>query len=256
MEAVDSATSKYFKVPPYGYIGESNRRQLIQIVAMEALQKSLTSIKQHAMEKSSIENSPKRYPLLLSASVYSLNKSRSKFVSVGLSSCAPFVPLLVLHGLKNDWIVFDEAEWNLLLENQGVISNFLYCDDGLQQTLSIGSKTAFFHTIGSTRVVTFRENGKSEVCIAFDSICELWDLICLVNVRITILKNLKFPDFYSSLVQGVAGLSMEYTAAIHAVLKDIQGLEEGAACMYEMLRNASHIVEADVEIAQRVMTFK
>lgn len=217
---------------------------------MEALRKSLTSVKQNALEKPIAETSSKRYPTLLNVSIYNLNKSRSKFISVGLSAYVPFVPLLVLHGGKNDWVELDLDEWTLLLENQGVISNFLYTDDGQQQVLNIGSKTACFHTIGLTKVVTFREHGKSEVCLAFESMCELWELIPLLNSRIRILRNLKFHDFYSSLIQGIVGLPMSYNAAINAVLKDLQGLDEGAVCMYEILRSAPHIVEADVEIVQ------
>lgn len=185
---------------------------------------------------------PKLYPVLLNCSRYALNKSRSKFVSVGLSSHAPFTPLVELHGLKNDWVTFDEAEWRLLLENQGVISNFLYADDGLQQVFNIGSKTLRFHTIGSTRVLTFAND--SEVCVAFESVCELWEYLPLIESRIRLLNDLKFDQFYTSVVKGIAGLPGDYKTHIHTVLKELQG-SENAVCMYEMLKCAPDILALD-----------
>lgn len=206
---------------------------------MEALIKSLNGVQSR---KTVREVKPKCYPVLLNCSTYPLNKSRSKFVSVGLSAHTPFVPLVQLHGLKGDWVTFDETEWRLLLENQGVISNYLYTDEGQQQLFSIGSKTLRFHSIGSTRVVTFVKD--SEVCAAFDSICELWELIPLIDSRIRLLKDLQFDQFYGSVVKGIVGLSGDYKTHINAVLKELQG-SENAACMYEILKFTPDILSID-----------
>lgn len=203
---------------------------------MEALIKSLNG----STAKPDIK--PKLYPVLLNCSTYALNKSRSKFVSVGLSSHAPFTPLVELHGLKCDWVTFNEVEWKLLLENQGVISNFLYTDEGQQQFFNVGSKTLRFHTIGSTRVVTFVDD--SEVCVAFESICELWEFVPLIESRIHLLKNLKFDQFYASVVKGIVGLPGDHKTHIHSVLKELHGCEN-AACMYEMVKCAPDILAFD-----------
>lgn len=202
---------------------------------MEALIKSLNGV-----HKPVVGVKPK--PVLLNCSTYALNKSRSKFVSVGLSAHAPFVPVVELHGLKNDWVTFDEGEWGLLLENQGVISNFLYTDEGQHQFVNIGSKTLRFHTIGSTRVVTF-VNG-SEVCVAFESVCELWEFLPLIESRIRLLKDLNFDQFYASVVKGIVGLPGDYKNHINTILKELHG-SENASCMYEMLKCAPDILAFD-----------
>lgn len=215
---------------------------------MDALLKSLNGV--YSRAQSVIQVKPKYNPVLLNCSTYALNKSRSKFVSVGLSACAPFSPLVKLHGLKNDWVTFNEAEWKLLLENQGVISNFLYTDAGQQQSfINIGSKTLRFHTIATTRVVTFAND--SEVCIAFESICDLWELIPLIESRIQLLNGLQFHQFYNSLVKGVVDLPGNYRTHMQTVLQELNGCDN-AACMYEMLKYAPDIITADFEITQHV----
>lgn len=57
-------------------------------------------------------------------------------------------------------------------------------------------------------MVIFRDNWKGEVFVAFDSVCELWQFIPLVDFPIRILKNLKFQDFYSYLIQVIIDLPM------------------------------------------------
>ena len=49
-------------------------------------------------------------PTLLNQRTYALNKSRTKFLSVGLCGYGNFSPVVRLNGLKNDWVVFDEVE--------------------------------------------------------------------------------------------------------------------------------------------------
>lgn len=213
---------------------------------MNALLKSLNGVQSRALSKRVVEVKKNiYYPVLLNCSTYALNKSRSKFVSVGLSSHAPFAPLVGIHGLKNDWVIFNEVEWRLLLENQGIISNFVYTDEGQQQCFNIGTKALRFHTIASTRVVTFSD--ASEVCLAFESLCDLWDFIPMVESRIQLLTALQFHQFYSSLVKGVVGLPGDYKTHMQTVLNELQG-SENAVCMYELLKRAPHVIDADFEI--------
>lgn len=216
---------------------------------MEALQNSLNNVKNRVIAKpmEEIQQKSKYYPVLLNCSTYALNKSRSKFISVGLSSYGVFAPIVVLHGLKNDFITFEEADWKLLLENQGVITNFVYTDEGQQQMVNIGTKIACFHTIGKTRVVTFRDTSGFEICMAFESICELWDFLPIIENRTKILKDLQFYEFYIRLVKGIAAMPIDYKTAVQAVLKDLHA-SANVVCMQEMIRFAPHIVAGDVEI--------
>lgn len=69
---------------------------------MEDLIKSLNGV-----HKPVVGVKPK--PVLLNCSTYALNKSRSKFVSV-VSAHALFATMVGLHGLKTDWVAFEEDE--------------------------------------------------------------------------------------------------------------------------------------------------
>lgn len=165
-------------------------------------------------------------------------------MSVGLSAYTPFKPVVKLHGLKNDWITFDEDEWGLLLENQGVIINYLYSNDGNHQIINIGSNTLRFHMIGLTKVVTFVS--VFEVCVAYESICELWEFIPLIQCRMRLLKNLKFDQFYENVVKCLVGLPGDFKTHILMVLKELDGCEN-ASCMHEMIKSVPDIIAFDFE---------
>lgn len=214
---------------------------------MDNLKKSLENVKCRALSNiaENVGTATKQYPVLINCSSYPLNKSKSKFVAVGLSSYGGFAPMVHLHGVKADWTTFDEAEWKDLLENQGVITNSMCSRENSQSVLHIGTKIFVFHDIGSTRVVTIRSI-TSEICLAFESVCELWDMIPLVEHRIHMLKGQNFSEFYVNVIKGVAHLPGDPITNISNVLIDLLGFDN-AACMHEMLRFACDIVHFDLQ---------
>lgn len=181
-------------------------------------------------------------PVLLNSTSYALNNSRGKFVSIGLAAQRPFTPQILLHGCKGDWIIFDEAQWAELLEEQGVITNLLYAKDDPPQSILIGTTTAFFHNIGDQRVVTLR--GATELCLAYDTICELWQLLPLITKRIYLLKMLRFSEFYATLIRGIVTCPNDYRTSIDQILNNLPD-SEAAVCVFELVRFAPKLVEAD-----------
>lgn len=216
---------------------------------MDSLRKSLDNVKCRVLsniaENVATTTKQSQYPVLINCSSYPLNKSKSKFVSVGLSSYGGFAPMVQLYGRKADWITFDEAEWKDLLENQGVITNSMCSREDSQHVLHIGTKVFVFHDIGSTRVVTIRSIN-SEICLAFESVCELWDMIQLIENRIYMLKGQNFSEFYINLIKGVATLPGDHITNISNVLTDLIGFDN-AVCMHEMLRFACDVVHFDLQ---------
>lgn len=216
---------------------------------MDSLKKSLENVKCRVLsnvdENVGTRNKQSQYPVLLNCSSYPLNKSKSKFVAVGLSSYTGFAPMVQLYGHKADWVTFDEAEWKDLLENQGVITNSMCSREDSHHVLHIGTKIFVFHDIGSTRVVTIRSIN-SEICLAFESVCELWDMVRLVENRIYMLKGQNFSEFYINLIKGVAHLPGDHITNILNVLSDLIGFDN-AACMHEMLKFAYDVVHFDLQ---------
>lgn len=203
------------------------------------------SIKTFSHALSIVKMQRPTFPVLLNITTYALNKSRSKYVSIGLTAQRPFTPHILLHGCKGDWIIFDEVQWNLLLEEQGVITNLLYTKEQLPQSILIGTMSAVFHQVGDLRVVTLK--GATEVCLAYDTICELWQLLPLIEKRIKLLQKLRFPEFYATLIRAVAGLPDDYRTNIDRVINNLQD-SEAAACVAELVRFAPQLVEADYNI--------
>lgn len=192
-------------------------------------------------------------PVLLNCTSYPLNKSKSKYISIGLLSHGSFAPIIVLQGLKGDWITFNESEWSEFLDNQGVISNVLYSkeEQTQPQTVQVGGKSAHFYKIGEVPVVTIKDI--SEVCFAFDSLCELWELLPIVENRIRLLKNLRFPEYYATVIKAVASLPGDFASNICKILQEVPPTNH-VVCIRELLKFVPQIVEVDVDVEKRIQS--
>lgn len=76
------------------------------------------------------EFSKKRNDALINESMYYVNKSRSKWVSVGFSLERKYTPVIKLSGSKyNQNVIFNEHQWNSFLNNQGIMLSYIYSTD-------------------------------------------------------------------------------------------------------------------------------
>lgn len=192
------------------------------------------------------------YPVLLTPRSYPLNKSKSKFATVGLCCYGSFGTAVVLHGQKNDWILLDDAEWKILCENAGLIRNYLYSSGEFQpQPVAInGMKKICFHTIGENKVILLQDRTASDVYLGAESIVELWELVSLIDYRKEILKTLEFDKFYVNIINGVANFPGDYKNNIESVLANLNIKSDNVLCMREMLKYAEQIIRCDVELDQ------
>lgn len=132
---------------------------------------------------------------------FPLNKSRSKYISVGLSRDDDFEPCIILCGNKGDSIRFNEQEWLDFLNYQGVITNYLYSNDAAGD-IHCGKIFLSFEQISFARVVKIWKNG-SYVYLGYETVCKLWELLPLVKYRIGILKQQQFMTYFSVLKRGL-----------------------------------------------------
>lgn len=219
---------------------------------MDSLLKSIDTVRNQrkvAGSVSALSRCPVPVPVLLNQTTYPLNKSKTKFVSAGLRHHSAFVPIIQIYGLKNNWVSFDEAEWKLLVENQTFIANYFTSRDPHFAPIHINSKTITFQCIGLKKVVGIRDQCSSEVYMGIESLCELWELVHLIEHRLEILKSFDFFQFYSSVIKGVADIPGDVKTNIETVLVPVmQTHSANAYSMLEMLKFVEEIVIADVDM--------
>lgn len=132
---------------------------------------------------------------------YNLNKSKSKFVSVGLAYNFGFTPSIQLSGNKNNQIVFDESEWNHLLSYQGIITSYLYSNDKTE-AINAGKFSLQFEQFSNIRVIKILKDNRY-IYLGYETVCKLWELLPLVKYRIEMLKRQQFANYFKILQKGL-----------------------------------------------------
>lgn len=130
---------------------------------------------------------------LLGERRFSLNKSKSKFVVIGLSG-DDFEPCIQISGTKGDEVAFNESEWKLFLDQQGIISNYFYSNDAFDE-LNTDSFRLEFKVFTFSKAMQIIKNGSS-VYLACETVSALWNFLPLIEYRCDILKKQQFRSYF------------------------------------------------------------
>lgn len=147
------------------------------------------------------DNVQKKQFVVLGERCYPLNKSKTKFVSVGLVSQCGYKPGVILSGCKGESLVFDDEEWKDFLSYQGVITNYLY---SYEKTETVNSWTFSIHfeQISHIRVVKI-EKENSQIYLGYETICKLWEVLPLVKYNQNLLNKQDFSTYFKFLRYGL-----------------------------------------------------
>lgn len=228
---------------------------------MDSLLKSIETVKNEVTKKNvEVGANPTYkvkppYPVLLNSRSYPLNKSRSKFVAVGLYCYQSFAPTVLIYGQKNDWILLNETEWKTFVENEYVISN--YFSSGACQPSPVklsGLKRICFDVVGGRKVVILQDKCGSEVYLGIESLVECWELLSLLEYKMELLRSLEFEKFYSKLIEGVWELPGDFKTNIENVLYTLNIKSDNVVCMRELLKYGSETIRCDIEMNQFAQT--
>lgn len=74
--------------------------------------------------------------------------------------------------------VFNESEFEAFLRYQGVITNYLYCNSELANPIDCGNCVLEFQQLPVCKVVKILKDN-SFVFLAYDSVCNLWNVLPL-----------------------------------------------------------------------------
>lgn len=138
-----------------------------------------------------------KYFVGLNEKQFFLNKSKSKFVGVGISYNFGYKPYIKLSGLKSDSVFFTETEWLQFLEYQGIITNYFYTMD-IQNPIKHGNITLSFEKVNTSFFIKVQKD-LNYVSLAFDTVCTLWNTLPLIKYRIDIIKRQQFSEYINNL---------------------------------------------------------
>lgn len=144
---------------------------------------------------------PKKTPVVLGERRFSLNKSRSKFVSVGVTADCGYKPGVILSGSKGEFLTFSEQEWEDFLSYQGIITNYVYSHEK-SETVHSWSFSIYFEQIANVKVVKI-EKDDSYIYLGYETICKLWEVLPIVKYLQNLLNKQDFSTYVKLVCYGL-----------------------------------------------------
>lgn len=132
---------------------------------------------------------------------FHLNKSKTKYVSVGISYDYKYESCVKLSGNKCNTIIFNAEDWKQFLSYQGVITDYIYSND-TTNPIDTGKFSIQFEELPYCRSVKVVKNN-SYIYLGYESICKLWEYIPLLEYRLNILQRLQFPNYFKIVQKGL-----------------------------------------------------
>ncbi|KAF5306627.1 hypothetical protein FQA39_LY08816 [Lamprigera yunnana] len=122
--------------------------------------------------------------MLLNQTIYYLNKSKSKWISVGLYFPFEFASVVKIFGRSKQYVIFKE-EWVQFYEQLENINKYFQTFDTMWKPRQIGSKTLTFEIIEEKRILRIEDMCENEVYLGWESVSEIWSLESALSYKFT-----------------------------------------------------------------------
>ncbi|KAF5269117.1 hypothetical protein FQA39_LY08787 [Lamprigera yunnana] len=121
--------------------------------------------------------------MLLNQTIYYLNKSKSKWISVGLYYRFEFASVVKIFGRSKQYVIFKEEEWIQFHEQRENINKYFQTFDTMWKPRQIGSKTLTFEMIKEKKNLKIEDMSGNEVYLGWESVSEVWSLESVLRYR-------------------------------------------------------------------------
>ncbi|KAF5298531.1 hypothetical protein FQA39_LY11783 [Lamprigera yunnana] len=101
--------------------------------------------------------------MLLNQTIYYLNNSKSKWMSVGLYYPFEFASVVKIFGRSKQYVIFKEEEWIQFHEQRENINKYFQTFDTMWKPSQIGSKTLTFEMIEEKKILKIEDMSGNEV---------------------------------------------------------------------------------------------
>lgn len=190
--------------------------------------------------------SPSGYLPLINETTHFLNKSKRKYISVGLSIERQFAPVVRLCG-GNQCVNFEEEDWIEFQEIFDLLLEYLQSSSTKPMPLLLKNINIHFTEVNNVRIVQII-NDHQHVFLARETAIE-WRAICeIISNRLNILKHQEFKNFYFDMLRGMRKLSGDLISNVYCVLTPLlQTNSENANSLLFMLHHCPVVVRMDYE---------
>ncbi|KAF5281817.1 hypothetical protein FQA39_LY05031 [Lamprigera yunnana] len=100
--------------------------------------------------------------MLLNQTIYYLNKSKRKWISVGLYYPFEFASVVKIFGRSKQYVIFKEEKWIQLHEQRENINKYFQTFDTMWKPRQIGSKTLTFEMIEEKKILKIEDMSGNE----------------------------------------------------------------------------------------------
>lgn len=166
---------------------------------------------------------------LIGQSTYILNKCGSKWLSVGLSPAAGFIPIIQIRS-SSACIFFTEEEWSEFTKTEGYSPNHQI-------------ETSTYKDISIIRL----KSRKQQLVLATETYNNLYNLQTVINQKLSLLHSAEFVTFYKCILRSCLSLSGDLHENIKNVLSSHQN-SLNALYMLEAIYLCYNTVFFDFEV--------
>ncbi|KAF5280234.1 hypothetical protein FQA39_LY18094 [Lamprigera yunnana] len=123
--------------------------------------------------------------MLLNQTIYYLNKSKSKWISVGLYYPFEFASVVKIFGSSKQYVIFKKEEWIQFHEQRKNINKYFQTFDTMWKPRQIGSKTLTFEMIEVKMILKIEDMSGNKFYLGWESVPEVWSLELVLRYRIS-----------------------------------------------------------------------
>ncbi|KAF5287217.1 hypothetical protein FQA39_LY15994 [Lamprigera yunnana] len=171
--------------------------------------------------------------MLLNQTIYYSNKSKSKWISVGLYYLFEFASVVKIFGRSKQYVIFKEEEWIQFHEQRENINKYFQTFDTMWKPRQIGSKTLTFEMIEEKKILKIEDMSGNEVYLCWESVSEVWSLESVLRYRLSYSSGSNFKYFYEDVIRAVAEMSGDVKINIYNI---INRLSEKSDDKYSLLK--------------------
>ncbi|KAF5289989.1 hypothetical protein FQA39_LY14924 [Lamprigera yunnana] len=170
--------------------------------------------------------------MLLNQTIYYLNKSKSKWISVGLYYPFEFASVVKIFGRSKQYVIFKEEEWIQFHEQRENINKYFQTFDTMWKPRQFGSKTLTFEMIEEKKILKIEDTSGNEVYLGWESVSEVSSLESVLRYRLSYSSGSNFKYFYEDVIRAVAEMSRDVKINIYNIINRLSEKSDDMWMLY------------------------
>lgn len=183
---------------------------------------------------------------LLGEEAHFINNSRSKHLCVGLSPHLNFAPAIIIGGSRVAPVLLCKEDWELILQNQGVILNYLHGDKNGEKPLVLSKAKLYFGSVGDQKVLKIEDESEVFVSLALETVESVFNKAESISKILEELNRTQFGDYYASIIKRIKNLPGDIKSNIDTVLQQIDAEDGNVRLMFDIVNRQYNRVIGDI----------